>query len=54
MPTAGALESGNDKPRQLAIVIADAGLLLWGALTVIAPQCPGACTTKFETFTSQS
>jgi len=39
----------------LAIVIADAGLVLWGALTLIAPQCPGACMTNgFETFTSQS
>src|SRR5262252_6359772 len=39
----------------LAIVIADAGLLLWGALTFIAPECPGACMTNgFETFTSQS
>ena len=39
----------------LAIAFADAGLLLWGALTVIAPQCPGACMTNgYETFTSQS
>jgi hypothetical protein len=39
----------------LAIVFADAGLLLWGALTVIAPQCPGACMTNgFEIFTRQS
>jgi hypothetical protein len=39
----------------LAIVIADAGLLLWGALTLIAPQCPGACMTSgFESFTGQS
>jgi hypothetical protein len=39
----------------LPIVIADAGLLLWGALTVIAPQCPGACMTNgYESFTRQS
>jgi hypothetical protein len=39
----------------LAIVVADAGLLLWGALTVIAPQCPGACMTNgYEMFTRQS
>ena len=39
----------------LEIVVADAGLLLWGALTVIAPECPGACMTNgYETFTSQS
>jgi hypothetical protein len=39
----------------LAVVIADAGLLLWGALTVIAPQCPGACMTNgYEMFTRQS
>jgi hypothetical protein len=39
----------------LGIVIADAGLLLWGALTVIAPQCPGACMTNgYEMFTRQS
>jgi hypothetical protein len=39
----------------LAIVIADAGLLLWGAMAALAPGCPGACmTTGFETFTNQS
>jgi hypothetical protein len=39
----------------VAIVVADAGLLLWGALTVLAPQCPGACMTNgYETFTKQS
>jgi hypothetical protein len=39
----------------LGIVVADAGLLAWGALTVIAPQCPGACMTNgYETFTGQS
>jgi hypothetical protein len=39
----------------LGIVVADAGLLAWGALTVIAPQCPGACMTNgYETFTNQS
>jgi len=39
----------------LAIVFADAGLLLWGALTLIAPECPGACMTNgYETFTRQS
>ena len=39
----------------VGIVIADAGLLAWGALTVVAPQCPGACMTNgYETFTRQS
>ena len=39
----------------IGIVIADAGLLAWGALTVIAPECPGACMTNgYETFTKQS
>jgi hypothetical protein len=39
----------------LGIVVADAGLLLWGALTVIAPECPGACMTNgYEMFTRQS
>jgi hypothetical protein len=38
----------------LAIVIADAGLLAWGALTAVAPGCPGACMTAgFESFTKQ-
>src|SRR5205814_3643101 len=39
----------------LAIVVADAGLLLWGAMAALAPGCPGACmTTGYETFTKQS
>jgi hypothetical protein len=39
----------------LGIVVADAGLLAWGALTVLAPECPGACMTNgFETFTGHS
>jgi hypothetical protein len=39
----------------LAIVIADAGLLLWGAMAALAPGCPGAClTTGYETFSKQS
>ncbi len=39
----------------LGIVVADAGLLAWGALTVLAPECPGACMTNgFETSTGQS
>jgi len=38
----------------LGIVVADAGLLACGALTVLAPECPGACMTNgFETFTRQ-
>jgi hypothetical protein len=36
----------------LGIVVADAGLLLWGAMAALAPGCPGACmTTGYETFT---
>ena len=39
----------------LAIVIADAGLLAWGAMTALAPACPGACMTSgYESFTQQS
>ena len=39
----------------LGIVVADAGLLAWGALTLFAPECPGACMTNgYETFTGQS
>src|SRR5579864_1262106 len=39
----------------LGIVVADAGLVAWGALTVVAPECPGACMTNgYETFTNQS
>ena len=39
----------------LGIVVADAGLLAWGALTVLAPECPGACMTNgYETSTGQS
>jgi hypothetical protein len=39
----------------IAIVVADAGLLAWGAMAALAPACPGACmTTGYETFTKQS
>ena len=39
----------------VGIVVADLGLLAWGALTVLAPECPGACMTNgYETFTRQS
>jgi hypothetical protein len=39
----------------LAIVVADAGLLAWGAMAALAPACPGACMTAgYETFTKQS
>lgn len=39
----------------LAILVADAGLLLWGAMAAAAPQCPGACMTKgYEAFTDRS
>ena len=39
----------------LGIVVADAGLLAWGALTVLSPECPGACMTNgYETSTGQS
>ena len=39
----------------VAIVVADAGLLAWGAMAALAPACPGACmTTGYETFTKQS
>src|SRR5207248_11706023 len=39
----------------LAIVVADAGLLAWGAMAAVAPGCPGACmTTGYETYTNQS
>lgn len=46
------------RARQFAwvgIVVADAGLLAWGALTVLAPECPGACMTNgFETSTGSA
>ena len=39
----------------LGIVIADAGLLAWGAMAAVAPACPGACMTAgYESFTTQS
>ena len=39
----------------LAIVVADAGLLAWGAMAALAPACPGACMTAgYESFTGQS
>jgi hypothetical protein len=39
----------------LAIVVADAGLLAWGAMTVLGPGCPGACMTAgYESFSKQS
>src|ERR1051325_9845940 len=38
----------------LAIVIADAGFLVWGAEAALAPGCPGACLTAgYETYTKQ-
>lgn len=38
----------------LAIVIADAGFLVWGAEAALAPGCPGACLTfGYETFAKQ-
>lgn len=47
----------NDKRRLavLAILVADAGLLAWGAMAALAPECPGACMTKgYESYTDQS
>jgi hypothetical protein len=47
----------TDKRRlaMFAILIADAGLLAWGAMAALAPGCPGACMTKgYATFTGQS
>jgi hypothetical protein len=39
----------------IAIFIADAGLLAWGAMAALAPACPGACmTTGFESFAKLS
>lgn len=39
----------------LAIVVPDAGLLVWDAMAALAPGCPGGClTTRYETFTKQS
>ncbi len=39
----------------LAILIADAGFLVWGAEAAFVPKCPGACLTRgYETFTGQS
>ncbi len=38
----------------LAIAIADAGFLVWGAEAALAPGCPGACLTAgYETYTNQ-
>lgn len=39
----------------IAICVADAGLLIWGAMAALVPGCPGACMTKgYEAFTNKS
>jgi hypothetical protein len=50
--------AGRGRARQgawIAIFIADAGLLAWGAMAALAPGCPGACmTTGYESFAKLS
>jgi hypothetical protein len=38
----------------IGMVVAGAGLIAWGALAALVPECPGACMTNgYETFSSQ-